>query len=282
MLVAVALITATRPAAALEWSDTALGVRYGTTFAEPFDNNADGSRKDIKKAIVSLTHADGYKYGTNYFNLDMLMSDHNDPADGVPGNTGAQEAYVVYRNTLDIGKVLGQAVKFGPVRGVGATVGFDWNTKNDGYGSKKRMFVIGPTVMFDVPGFLNADLLLLDESNSPNGVPCGCRYHYQNHAALSLSWGIPVASLPLSFNGYALYIGSKGTNEFGGPTAPETHFDGSLMLDAGKLAGGPQHTFLVGLEYEYWRNKFGNPTVTPGAGPGATARTPMVRAEYHF
>ena len=54
------------------------------------------------------------------------------------------------------------------------------------------------------------------------------------------------------------------------------------MLDAGLVMGGPKHTFLVGVAYEYWRNKFGNPTTTPGAGPGATARTPMIRAEYHF
>ena len=58
----------------------------------------------------------------------------------------------------------------------------------------------------------------------------------------------------------------------------------TLMLDAGSMMGAPKHTFLVGLEYEYWKNKFGNPTVGGafGAGPGATAHTPMIRAEYHF
>jgi hypothetical protein len=86
----------------------------------------------------------------------------------------------------------------------------------------------------------------------------------------------------LAFNGYFLYIGSKGLNEFGGPTAPETHFDGQVMLDLGALGAGAKKTFYVGVEYEYWRNKFGNPTTTPGAGPGATARTPMIRLEYHF
>jgi len=34
---------------AADWSDTSLSLRYGTTFAEPFDNNADGSRKDSEK-----------------------------------------------------------------------------------------------------------------------------------------------------------------------------------------------------------------------------------------
>ncbi len=283
--VGIAVVTAAACAAgasasAADWSDTALSVRYGSTFAEPFDNNADGSRKDIKKTIVALTHASGYKYGSNFFNADVLLSDRNDPGDGIAGNPGAQEVYLVYRHTLDLGKAMGRDLKMGPARGFGLVAGFDLNTKNDGYASKKRMLVVGPTVMLDVPGFLNLSALLFDESNAPKGIPS--RYHYKNHGALEADWGIPIGSLPLSFNGYALYIGSKGKNEFGGDTAPETHVDMTLMVDAGTFMGAAKHTLLVGLEYEYWRNKFGNPTTTPGAGPGATARTPMVRAEYHF
>lgn len=275
---AAAACLAASAAPAADWSDTAVSLRYGTTFAEPFNNNADGSRKDIKKAIVALSHASGYKYGTNFFNADILMSDKNDPGSGTA--SGAQEAYVVYRHTLDLGKVSARELKFGPVRGVGLTAGFDLNAKNDGYGSKKRMFVIGPTLSFDVPGFLDLSLLLLDESNAPNGV--AKRHHYDLHGALSAAWGIGLGNLPLSFNGYALYIASKGNNEFGGPTSPETHIDMQLMADIGQLAGGPKGMFKLGIAYEYWRNKFGNKTATPGAGPGATARTPMIRAEYHF
>ena len=262
---------------AADWSDTSISARYGTAFAEPYDNNTDGSRKDIKKGIVALNHISGYKYGTNFFNVDFLASDHNDPAGG--GASGAQEVYAVYRHMLDIGKVSGTDIKVGPVRGVSLTAGFDVNTKNDGYASKKRMLVAGPTLMFDVPGFANLSALVFHESNAPQGVP---RYTYKTHGALELDWGIPVGSLPLSFNGYALYIGKKGRNEFGGATAAETHIDAQLMLDAGSLMGLPKHVALIGLEYEFWKNKFGNPTIAGGAGPGATAHTPMVRAEYHF
>jgi nucleoside-specific outer membrane channel protein Tsx len=262
------------------WSDTAVSLRYGTAFAEPYDNNADGSRKDITKDIVGLTHVSGYKYGSNFFNVDILLSNGADPGNGTAGNTGAQEAYIVYRHMLDIGKVAGHDIKFGPVRGLGLTAGFDLNTKNDGYASKKRMLVVGPTLMFDLPGFVNLSALLLKESNSPNGIPS--RYSYKTHGALELDWGVPIGALPLSFNGYAQYIGSKGDNEFGGPTAAETHVDMNLMADIGALAGGAKDTFKLGVEYEYWRNKFGNPATTPGAGPGAIAKTPMIRAEYHF
>lgn len=278
--VAITLALLASASQAADWSDTALSLRHGSSFAEPYDNNPDGSRKDITKTIVGLTHVSGYKYGTNFFNVDLLMSDRNDPGGGVAGNPGAQEVYLVYRHMLDIGKVSGHAIQFGPVRGLGLTAGFDLNTKNDFYASKKRMLVVGPTLMFDVPGFANLSALVLKESNAPNGLPE--RYTYKTHGALELDWGVPIGSLPLSFNGYAMIIGSKGLNEYGGPTATETHVDMNLMLDVGALAGGAKNTFKVGVEYEYWKNKFGNPTVASGAGAGATARTPMIRGEYHF
>lgn len=264
---------------AADWSDTALSVRYGTTFAEPYDNKSDGSRQDIKKWILALTNATGYKYGTTFVNIDFLQSDHNDPGDGIAGHAGAQEVYGVFRNTFDFGKITGAKLAMGPIRGYGLTAGLDINSKNDAYASKKRMWVIGPTMMMEVPGFLNLSALMFDESNAPQAI--AHRYHYKNHAAFEADWGIGIGNLPLSFNGYAQFITAKGKDEFGAQTSPETHFDGELMLDAGSLAGLSKKTALIGLEYEYWHNKFGNNTHGP-AGKGATASTPMVRAEYHF
>src|SRR5450830_637506 len=86
-LLALSALSTMHAATAADWSDNSFGYRYGTRFAEPFVGN------DITKNILNFTHADGYKYGTNYLNIDLLMSnsvDHN-----------AQEAYVTYRNTLD-------------------------------------------------------------------------------------------------------------------------------------------------------------------------------------
>ena len=249
---------------AAEWSDNSIGIRYGTQFAEPYNG------KDISKNIINFTHASGYKYGTNYLNIDLLNS-----------NSNATEAYVVYRHTLDIGKVTGKDLSFGPARGVGFTAGFDWNTKNDpGYSSRKRMIVAGPTLMLDVPGFLNISLLALWESNQSlsNGVRIPSRYSYDTHPMINAAWGIPIGSTGLSFEGYVNYIASKGKNEFGGPTAPELNFDGQIMYDVGMPMGLGKNTFRLGLEYQYWRNKFGNPSNVPGS----LAKTPMIRAEYHF
>jgi hypothetical protein len=99
---------------------------------------------------------------------------------------------------------------------------------------------------------------------------------------LTAAWGIPLSKdIPISFEGFANFIASKGKNEFGGDTAAETNIDMQIMLDVGAVTGGPKGTFKVGLEYQYWKNKFGNDASGP-AGDGAFAKTPMLRAEYHF
>ena len=215
----------------------------------------------------------------------MLLSDEKDPA-GAGSTNGAHEVYVLYRHTLDLEKVTGSPYKFGPVRGVGITAGFDYNSKTDaGYNSKKRMLVAGPTLMVDVPGFLNVSLLALWESNAPYNTfskTSTPRYHYDTHAMLNLAWGIPLGKdTGLSFEGFANFIGSKGKNEFGGDTAAETNIDMQVMYDLSGIAGAKPGTFKLGFEYQYWKNKFGNNHSGP-AGSGAFAKTPLIRAEYHF
>jgi nucleoside-specific outer membrane channel protein Tsx len=275
-----ALMLAAGAANALDWSDTAISWRYGTRFAEPFNP------EHINKHVVALTHASGYKYGSNYFNLDLLKSDSKDPK-SLTDSSGAEEAYLLYRHTLDIGALSGRELRFGRVKGIGLTGGFDLNTKEDvGYNSRKRMLVLGPTLMWDVPGFLSTSLLLIHESNAPSGAfppisgVAGRRYTFDNHPMLSASWGIPVAE-GWSFEGYANFIASKGLDEVGNPTSAETNIDMQLMYDIGARYGQKKNRFRIGVEYQFWNNKFGNSRVTTG-GRGQRASTPMVRAEYHF
>jgi len=275
------LVFTAMTAQAADWSDTSISWRKGNKFAEPFDKN------DISKNILNLSHISGYKYGTNFVSVDMLYSDSKDPS-AYKSTNGASEVYIVYRNTVEFSKAIGGSYKFGPVKDIGATFGFDTNTKTDEtYNSKKRMWVFGPTFMLDVPGFLNVSVLELWESNQPSGwsyfsgstfsTP---RYSYQTHPMLSAAWGIPIAS-GFSFEGFMDYIAAKGKNEFGGATKPETNFDAEIMADVGQFAGGPKGTFKAGIEYQFWKNKFGN-DYAGAAGNGAFAKTPMVRVEYHF
>lgn len=270
-------------ASAADWSDNAIGWRYGDKFREPFNSH------NISKNIISLTHASGNQYGSNFLNLDFLMSSSEDPSSAT-STSGATETYVVYRHTFDIGKIIGRDVKFGYVRGAGITGGFDFNFKKDaGYNSRKRMLVLGPTLMMDVPGFLNVSLLALWESNNPSisdgafdpGYP-GQRYYYKVHPMLNAVWSIPLGRLPMSFEGYANFIASKGQDETGKNTVSETNIDMQIMYDLGAAMGSRSNGIKAGFEYQYWRNKFGNSDSKVNPAGGNAASTPMIRLEYHF
>jgi nucleoside-specific outer membrane channel protein Tsx len=277
---ATALTLGATGAQAANWSDTYIGYRTGSSFAEPFNTN------DIRKNIFNLNHVSGYNYGSNFFNADFLMSDSKDPG-GKGSTNGAQEAYIVYRHTLDMAKITGMKLGFGPVKTVNATFGFDVNAKTDaGYNSKKRMLVAGPTFAIDIPaGFLNVGIYQLWESNAPFNTFTGVstpRYSYDPHPMLNLVWGIPLGKeTGFSFEGFANFIASKGKNEFGGDTAAETNIDAQIMYDASAFIGAKPRTFKVGIQYQYWKNKFGN-DASGAAGKGAFAKTPMLRAQYHF
>jgi hypothetical protein len=270
----VAMAAAAVCAQAADWSDTSLSYATGENFRDPYTANG----QPIAKNIYSFTHVSGDKLGQNFFNVDMLQSGGNDES--------AQEAYVVYRRLFDLQKATGKSYAYGPVKNMGVTVGFDWNTKNDtGYGSKKRMLVAGPTWMINVPqGFFNVSLLALSESNDPAKVGGQTntkgRYQYDTHPSLSLAWGVPTGINNLSFEGWADFIAAKGKLEDGKTNSEaETHIYATLMYDVSAPVGAAKNTFKLGAGYEYWINKFGN---NGDKVPGASATTPFVKAEYHF
>jgi nucleoside-specific outer membrane channel protein Tsx len=285
-LIAGSMIFAATPATAEEWSDTSLGYKYGTTYREPFNPN------DVTKNYLVFNHIGGYKYGTNFFNVNMIMSNGNDSGGtgtGTAGGTsqGAQEAYALWRNTVSFSKVTGKDFKYGIVKDVGVTFGFDFNSKNNGYSSKKRMGVLGPTLMFDVPGTLNVSLFAVKESNAPNNLANSAantdsRYTYNTYPELDIVAFFPIGDTPFNIQGYFDWNGSKGNLENGQPSKQEILTEVALMLDLGKLMGSAKNTFKVGIEYQYWKNKFGNDNGNPALAGGATAKVPQLRAEYHF
>lgn len=261
------------PAAeAAEWSDAWLSYRYGTQYREPNNPN------DIAKNIISFTYAGNYSLGGNYVNVDMLISDNMDKANN--STQGAQEVYVVYRTLLSFNKAFKMDTKFGPVRDIGLTLGFDLNSKNTTFAPNKRALVAGPVIRFDVPGFLDVGVWYYKEQNH-KGIPNTPRPNvtFDGTYMLQSAWLIPfeLSSVPLKFQGFANYIGAKGLDYNNKQTDPETLMRTSLMLDVGQLVASRKNTVWVGVAYEYWHNKFGN---QPGVGTEVNA--PGVQVEWHF
>ncbi|HRP95797.1 MAG TPA: hypothetical protein PL143_06055 [Rhodocyclaceae bacterium] len=271
-----ATLAAVHSAHAATWSDTYVGYRYGTRFTEPANPNK------IEKHVLQFTHASGYAFGQNFLNLDILQSDRKDPARG--SDSGATEAYLTYRHQLHLGTIFDRTLAFGPVKEVALTAGFDLNTKNTAFAPRKRMIVVGPTLKFDVPGFLDLSLLYAREWNHCGLPACGLpgnrnSISFDPYLVVSAAWGIPfeAASLPLKFQGFVNYNTAKGRDYFNVKTKPETLMRTSLMLDLGQMAWGGKNTLWAGIGYEYWRNKFGN-----HGKPGVDTRAPTLQLEWHF
>jgi nucleoside-specific outer membrane channel protein Tsx len=269
------LAAAVLPLSAADWSDTFIGYRTSDKFREP---GIDGT---LHKDIIQLNHVSGWAYGTNFLNVDMLMSDKGDPA--ANGKTGANEVYVVYRTALSLGKVSGKDLGFGPVRDISITGGFDFNSKDNDFASKKRFLVFGPTLNFKAgSGFFDLGLWACHEQNY-NGI-VGKSVDYNTTYTVTAAWGVPfqVGPVGATFKGYANYIGAKGKDGFGVETKPETLSNLSLLFDISPMFGTKKKVY-VGPGFEYWNNKFGGQNSdAPAPATNQRVTAPMLQAEIHF
>ncbi len=269
------LAAAALPLGAADWSDTFLGYRTSDQYREP---GIDGT---IKKDILQLSHVSGWAYGTNFFNVDMLMSDKGDPA--ANGKSGANEVYVVYRTALSLGKLSGKNLGFGPVRDVSFTAGFDFNAKDTTFASKKRFLVFGPTLNFKAgSGFFDLGLWGCHEQNY-NGI-VGKSVDFKTTYLISAAWGLPfqVGPVGAEFKGYANYVGAKGKDGFGVDTKPETLANLSLLVDVSPVFGTKKKVY-AGVGYEYWNNKFGGQNSdAPAPATNRRVTAPMLQVQVHF
>lgn len=272
LLTVLVLGLAAASAQALQWDDNAVRYWWGPAFVEP------GNAANVPKSILSFTHVDGYKWGGNFLNIDMLFSEKEDQVQGLTEvkSAGAVEVYVVYRHTLSLNKITGsKAFQLGPVvRDVGIELGADLNTKNNSFASRKIMPVAGVSVSLDVPGFLNVGVLLDKEWND-NAI-IGKEVTFDVTPMFTAAWGIPVVG-PISFEGFALANLPKGKDGFGNDTKTEVLLHPKGMIDLGYFWGSKG--YQIGAGWEYWLNKFGN---DHDAVPGSKASTIFLEAAIHL
>jgi hypothetical protein len=157
------------------------------------------------KQVYAFTHFDVWAYGTNFLNIDMLKSGHNDPVNpctnagvitsptagfsNVPSNcAGATEIYGFFRSTFGWNELFNtKAFSMGPLHNISFEVGMDANTENNYLAPDKRSVQGGLQFAFDLPykGFLNvAPQVYWEFSNHNSFVACGA------------GWYLPAAAIP--------------------------------------------------------------------------------------
>lgn len=272
VLTALTLSSTAVAANAAQWSDTFVGFRYGEHYSEPPVD------KKIQKEIYQLGHTSGNEWGMNFFNLDVLKSDSNDPKKD--SDSGAVEAYLVYRHQLFLSKVFDRSLRYGPIKDIALTGGVELNYKNNDFSTRKRQLLVGPTLKFDVPGYLDLSLLYSMEWNHCGLPACKTEnIEFDPYYVVHLAWGYPFqfGEVPLKFHGFASYKTAKGKDYFDDDTGEESLIRGALMVDVGKLLFGTKNTFWAGPGYEWWHHKYG-----AMHKPGVNSHAPTIHMEWHF
>jgi hypothetical protein len=109
LIFAAALVVIVAHALAPGFSDTWIGVRDATTVANPTEEKGG---RNVNKIIANVGHFDAGDYGSNFFSVDALFSDADEPANNSPG--GSTEFYAVYRGQLGPDKFLRINTRIGP------------------------------------------------------------------------------------------------------------------------------------------------------------------------
>jgi hypothetical protein len=172
-------------------NDNRLTYSYQFTATDPgaFSTQPNGTvNGKTAKQVYSFTHFDIWAYGTNFFNIDMLKSDHNDPASpcspaGVlpfgPQGTcaGATEFYGIERSTFGWNELFNtKQFSVGPLRNISFEVGLDLGTANSYYAPATNNVVAGLQFAFDLPykGYINvAPLVVKGLASHKSFLQCG-------------------------------------------------------------------------------------------------------------
>lgn len=243
-LLLVAACLAPLHAVALEWSATEIEYLHSSRFREP------GNVNDVSKHIVSLQHAHGFSLGRNFMFVDWAESG-NQERDFAGNPESPREIYGEAYTTLSLSRLAGASFAGGPLRDVGLTAGINLGSKNSRFNPEPRVYLAGVTVDFAVPrGFFNVDLLGYRDHGCNSGGCPDYRATYQ----ITPVWSLPfsLGAVDGEFTGFIDIIGARGAG-----TVHQVLGQPQLRFDVGKPFGHKGRLY-AGVEYQYWRNKFGN------------------------
>ena len=288
-LFAAALVVTATQAQAQGFSDTWMGVRDGTTIANPGEEKGG---RNVNKIIVNAGHFDAGAYGSNFLSADVLLSDANEPAVSSAG--GSTEFYGVYRGQLSPDHFLGLNTKFGPISAINFEWGGDLETENTAFAPNKKAIVAGPNFHIAIPtGFLNIGVHVYHEWNHNGFCTNACTsgggpVDFDTTAEFEIVWLLPLSftNLPLDFRGFTNVVLPKGRDGFGNQTATEVLARPQINLDVGKLFFDKPNKVYTYFQLELWLNKFGNDNSLKIAGVkqnhSVDEISPVFGIEYHF
>ena len=238
----IALALASSSAMAADWSQTQLHVNYGD-FKNPFTEQEAGT------SVVSLQHASAYKYGDNFFFIDVI---HDDVDDGYQDS----DFYGEWYSNFSFSKISGNDFSAGPIKDGGFVMGF--NAAGD---ANVLKYLPGLKLDWQVEGFDFVSTIITAYIDDSDGVISGGAPTESDSWMFDIAWGAPfsIGNQKFYFTGHAEYIDSR-ENEFGEKVESWFLAQPIVQWDLGHALEMQPGNLLLGVEWQYWHNKLGTKT----------------------
>jgi nucleoside-specific outer membrane channel protein Tsx len=190
------------------------------------------SQDNSKKNIITFEHVSSWKYGDNFFFLDLTNPTSNNASD-------RQEMYGEWHPRISLPKLRGKKCS-GFLQNL--SLAAELNFGRSSFGSN-RAVLYGIGIDLKVPGFAFFNINFFARQNKDSGV---------NTFQISPYWLLPftIGGISWEFNGFLDYETSKDSREANYLFSPQ------LLLDLGQFWGDAKRIH-VGLEYNKWHNMFG-------------------------
>ena len=210
----------------LQWQDNSL------TYVNGIDFKVDPP----KQQTVTFEHASGWSFGDLFIFVDGIK--YNTEA-----TNGAGDGHTFYGEIsprLSLGKISGADLSFGPVKDVLLAATYEFGEDDvDSY-------LLGPAVDLNIPGFdyfqLNTYLRTTDGRRDGDNV-------WQITPVWSYT--IPVGDSDLVIDGFMDWVVDNDDSYHA-----NLHFNPQIKYDLAKAMGWGKR-FYVGVEYDYWSDKYG-------------------------
>ena len=210
----------------LQWQDNSL------TYLNGIDFKVDPP----KQQTVTFEHASGWSFGDLFIFVDGIK--YNTEA-----TNGAGDGHTFYGEIsprLSLGKISGADLSFGPVKDVLLAATYEFGEDDvDSY-------LLGPAVDLNIPGFdyfqLNTYLRTTDGRRDGDNV-------WQITPVWSYT--IPVGDSDLVIDGFMDWVVDNDDSYHA-----NLHFNPQIKYDLAKAMGWGKR-FYVGVEYDYWSDKYG-------------------------
>lgn len=210
----------------LQWQDNSL------TYLNGIDFKVDPP----KQQTVTFEHASGWSFGDLFIFVDGIR--YNTEA-----TNGAGDGHTFYGEIsprLSLGKISGADLSFGPIKDVLLAATYEFGEDDvDSY-------LLGPAVDLNIPGFdyfqLNTYLRTTDGRRDGDNV-------WQITPVWSYT--IPVGDSDLVIDGFMDWVVDNDDSYHA-----NLHFNPQIKYDLAKAMGWGKR-FYVGVEYDYWSDKYG-------------------------